>query len=396
MNRAAHGVYKSSMPKFATRCWLAVCAGLLTAIPAGHAQQQMYPVTRADTPSTAPAASAPAATASQTSETTVRAELVVSASSVSTSQPLRVRAQLFNPNANSVTISMPGLAPGATPTLTDAFIFGDAQQPALFLAFEDEKPQPVRPPTSGTTATVGVAQEAGELRLAPHGCVGVELDLRSAYAWSAYVGAHHIEWRPVGGQFGIATATIRVQGRQAAVLVTDYGKLTFALLPEKAPKNVENFSELVRQRFYDGKLIHRIISNGIIQGGSPDGTDDGMRSDRRTIPAEFHNTPVDVGTLAMARKQSDRDSASCQFFIALARLPELDGQYSVIGQARDAESLRTLQKLGELATDANGRPRRPLRIRSLSLIDDPSELPRSAAVSPSQSPATTQPATPPR
>jgi cyclophilin family peptidyl-prolyl cis-trans isomerase len=71
----------------------------------------------------------------------------------------------------------------------------------------------------------------------------------------------------------------------------------------------------------------------------------------------------------MARKPNDPNSASCQFFIALVRAEDLDEQYTVIGQAQDAESLRTLQQLAALPTDEKHRPLRPVLIRSVSLVD---------------------------
>ena len=142
-----------------------------------------------------------------------------------------------------------------------------------------------------------------------------------------------------------ASLSFRVETRKDAVLVTDYGKITFSLLYERAPRNIENFLDLMRDRFYDGKAIHRVVPHFIIQAG------------------------FEPGTLAMARKPSDPHSASCQFFISLARLPELDGKYTVIGQARGEESLRTLQILSELPTNAQGRPVRPLAIRFFTLVD---------------------------
>ena len=73
----------------------------------------------------------------------------------------------------------------------------------------------------------------------------------------------------------------------------------------------------------------------------------------------------------MAHKPSDPDSASCQFFICLARLPELDGKYTVIGQASDQESLRTLQIIEQLPTNSDDQPIRPLSIRFFTLVDVP-------------------------
>jgi peptidyl-prolyl cis-trans isomerase B (cyclophilin B) len=136
---------------------------------------------------------------------------------------------------------------------------------------------------------------------------------------------------------------------------------------------VEAFIDLVRSGFYDNKTFHRVIPGFLIQGGCPKGDGTGIRPDHKLLPAEFNNTPFRAGTLAMAHKPSDRNSASCQFFITLSRLPELDGQYTVIGQASDEESLRTLNELAAEPTDKHDRPRHPLYIRSITLVD--AELP---------------------
>ncbi len=71
----------------------------------------------------------------------------------------------------------------------------------------------------------------------------------------------------------------------------------------------------------------------------------------------------------MAHTPRDLNDASCQFFVTLGRRPELDRQYTAIGQARDAESLRTLQQLAAVPTDRHGRPQSPLRISSMNLVD---------------------------
>ena len=38
------------------------------------------------------------------------------------------------------------------------------------------------------------------------------------------------------------------------------------------PKTIENFKNLVEQKFYDGLIFHRVIEGFMIQGGDPTGT----------------------------------------------------------------------------------------------------------------------------
>lgn len=294
----------------------------------------------------------------------LRAELRLERSVYSPSEPVLLRLTLFNPSDQPIELSGTSAAGPADPVALPAgLLFGTREQPALTIAYEQESPVPVLPPEGLNTAATA------RLTLAPRTALGTAIDLRALHRPLRYAGEHRIQWRPFGDAGPSASASLRIEPRKLAILVTDYGKITFQLAYDTAPRNVENFLSLVRQRFYDGLVFHRIIPQFIIQGGSPDGTSTGVRADGVLVPAEFNDTPFVAGTLAMARKPSDPHSASCQFFISLARNPELDGQYTVIGQASDEESLRTLRQLAELPTDADGRPLRPVVIRFLTLVD---------------------------
>lgn len=293
----------------------------------------------------------------------LRAELSLGRSLFFPGQPIRVRLALVNLTPETVELPLPygGTFDGVA--LPPAVIFGNEEQPALLLTYQEEKPIWLRPQNR--------QEEVGEglLRLAPHGLIGAEVELTELHRALRYSGEYRLEWRPLGGQLGGQVASFRVEGRRNAVIVTDQGKITFQLMYEQAPQNVENFLDLVRSKFYDGKTFHRVIPGFLIQGGCPLGTGRGVRPDGKLVPPEFHDYPFDLGTLAMARKPGEAGSASCQFFICLGRHPELDGQYTVIGQARDEESLRTLAALAEVRTDVSYRPLRPLVIRFITLVD---------------------------
>lgn len=304
-------------------------------------------------------ASAPAAS--------FRPDVVAARQLFSPNRPILLRFILQNNSDASVEIPVTTAADlESAIVLPLELIFGSADSPALSIAYREEKPVRIVPPASSSAA--GTPHE-GSLRLAPGAFIGTALDLRDYFSGLRYTGMYHLEWRPAGGSGGAATLDFRVEARKEAIMVTDKGRLTFTLAYDKAPQNVENFLDLVRQGFYDGKPIHRIVPNFLFQAGCPKGDGTGVRADGRRVPAEFSDMPIQIGTLVMARKPSDPNSASCQFFVALARLPELDGQYTVIGQASDDESLRTLSTIAAEPTDAKDHPRMPLVIRSINLVD---------------------------
>src|ERR671928_1935421 len=69
--------------------------------------------------------------------------------------------------------------------------------------------------------------------------------------------------------------TIDPSRRYSATLRTSEGDLIVDLLPEEAPKTVNNFVFLAREGYYDGVPFHRIIPEFVIQGGCPVGNGTG-------------------------------------------------------------------------------------------------------------------------
>ena len=308
----------------------------------------------------------------------LRAEISVDKPLYTPGEPIRLRCTLFNPTDKPIDVPIRSTRDTADITLPPELVFGTHDQPALLVALEPESLAPIQPRLATPTD-----QAEHTLRLGPHTSIGTEIDLRKLDRRLRYTGTFHLEWQPFGTRIPAATAQFQVQSRKQAILVTDYGKITFTLMYDQAPTNVENLLDLIGRHFYDGTSFHRIVPGFLIQGGSPDGSPDGIRPDGKTVPAELHDTPIDIGTMAMALRGGDLNSASCQFFIALARLPELDGKYTVVGQASDPESLRTLQKIAELPTDDNYHPTRPVVIRFFTLIDAPPQrTPRSTNPTP--------------
>jgi len=141
------------------------------------------------------------------------------------------------------------------------------------------------------------------------------------------------------GEEPLYTASYKANGNEIAVIKTPKGVIKFKFYPEDAPNTVAAFIELAKKGYYDGIKFHRVEPGFVIQGGDPlSRTDDpmvgtggpGYRLKAEFDPATNKQRHLE-GAVAMARTR-EPDSAGSQFYIALAELPMLDGQYTVFGQ----------------------------------------------------------------
>jgi len=147
------------------------------------------------------------------------------------------------------------------------------------------------------------------------------------------------------------------QARPRVNMETSLGTIVLELFPDAARNHVSNFLDLVNKGFYNGLIFHRVIPGFVIQGGDPNG--DGSGNAGYLIEAEFNNLPHLPGTLAMARGPGP-NSASCQFYICLAQLPDLDGKYTVFGQT--VEGMDVVNKIGAVETNDKDKPIEPVMI----------------------------------
>ena len=137
---------------------------------------------------------------------------------------------------------------------------------------------------------------------------------------------------------------------------TSMGSFTLRLFNEQAPKTVSNFLRYVNEGFYRDTLIHRVISDRLIQGGS---FTVGMeqKPTHEPIANEAHlGLKNRFGTIAMARVQDDPHSATAGFFINVNyntpydhkdKTPFLWG-YAVFGEVVDG--LDTLRRIADSPT----------------------------------------------
>ena len=195
------------------------------------------------------------------------------------------------------------------------------------------------------------------------------------------------------------------------------GEITVKLSNE-TPIHRDNFVKLVKQKYFDGILFHRVIDNFMIQSGDPDSKakepqklygDGGPGYDlpAEIVPELFHKK----GVLAAAREGDDvnpkRKSSASQFFIVKGRIfddeglnaqeervnkrnkalnievpykmskerrevyktiggtPHLDTQYTVFGEV--VKGIEIVDKISSVKTDKNDRPLEDVCIISTKL-----------------------------
>lgn len=144
------------------------------------------------------------------------------------------------------------------------------------------------------------------------------------------------------------------------------GRVLIELRPDLAPKTVARFKELVRKGFYDGLTFHRVIPAFMAQGGDPKG--DGQGGSGVNLPAEFSKEKHVRGTVSMARKADDPNSADSQFFIVIREASDLDGKYTIFGRVVQGMDYIDRLKKGSKALD--GKVLNPDKIKEMRVVAD--------------------------
>jgi cyclophilin family peptidyl-prolyl cis-trans isomerase len=156
-----------------------------------------------------------------------------------------------------------------------------------------------------------------------------------------------------------------------AVVTTDLGTFRFEFAPDKAPKHVEQFIARARQGYYDGSAFHRVVANGIIQGGDP------LLKNPRTpktqwgtgglsvLANEFSDLKHERGVVSTVSIPGRPNSEGAQFFVCVSPQPPLDSKFSTFG--RVTEGIDVVEKISQVAADANGVTEKPVRILKVSI-----------------------------
>src|SRR5438105_4670211 len=136
--------------------------------------------------------------------------------------------------------------------------------------------------------------------------------------------------------------------KYTATFNTSRGEIVCDLFAKDAPKTVNNFVFLARDKFYDGTVFHRVIADFMVQGGDPTGTGRGGPGYR--FEDEFKGNPHkhQVGTLSMANAGPGTNGS--QFFITHVATPHLDGKHTVFGQVTKGQDVVDAVRQGDALT----------------------------------------------
>jgi cyclophilin family peptidyl-prolyl cis-trans isomerase len=155
-----------------------------------------------------------------------------------------------------------------------------------------------------------------------------------------------------------------------AVVTTEFGSFRFEFAPDKAPHHVEQFIIRAMQGYYDGSAFHRVVANGLIQGGDP------LLKDPKTprnlwgsgglnlLAAEPSDLKHERGVVSTVRTYKGNSDGS-QFFVCVAALPALDHEFSAFG--RVTEGMDIVDQISRVAAGENTLAEKPVRILKVTI-----------------------------
>ncbi len=199
----------------------------------------------------------------------------------------------------------------------------------------------------------------------------------------------------------------QIDPENALVIDTSKGRIIVEMVPEAAPKHIEQIKKLTRAKIYDGLVFFRVIDWFMDQTGDPKNTGEGASSEpnlkaeftfRRGPELPFTRTSAPMGaetgfvrslpvtsqaasfmTLTSDKKvaawgtycpgvagmarDDDPDSANSQFFLMRHAYPSLDKRYTAWGRVVAGLDVVLSIKAGEPVQD-------PDRMTSVRILAD--------------------------
>jgi len=133
------------------------------------------------------------------------------------------------------------------------------------------------------------------------------------------------------------------------VIITNKGDINLNLFDSDAPMTVASFLFLIKQRFYDGIVFHRVIENFMIQVGCPMGRGTGGPRDKGINSFPYQGQQISYpfadefqsgrtfdkpGILAMANAGANTNGS--QIFITHVPTTWLNNKHTIFGEVASA------------------------------------------------------------
>jgi peptidyl-prolyl cis-trans isomerase A (cyclophilin A) len=165
-----------------------------------------------------------------------------------------------------------------------------------------------------------------------------------------------------------------------ATFVTSLGNIRVRLLPDHAPKTVENFVGLATgtkawrepatgaektEPFYDGTIFHRVIPEFMIQGGDPTGTGRGGPGYRFEDEVAGGPAFTKPGYLAMANAGPNTNGS--QFFITEAPVTWLNGKHTIFGEV--IEGMEVVNAIARVPRDSGDKPKTDVVLERVEIAE---------------------------
>ncbi|MEA3286929.1 MAG: peptidylprolyl isomerase [Candidatus Marinimicrobia bacterium] len=153
---------------------------------------------------------------------------------------------------------------------------------------------------------------------------------------------------------------------------TSRGTIIIDLFETETPLHAANYKKLTEEGALEGIYFHRVIPGFVVQGGDPLTRDNDLRQDDGTggigerIPAEIGQSHL-RGALGAARDGNpEKKSNGSQFYFCLARLAQLDGNYTVFGNV--VEGMDVVDQIATLERDKGNNPLESVTILKTSMV----------------------------
>ncbi|HEY2401290.1 MAG TPA: peptidylprolyl isomerase [Steroidobacteraceae bacterium] len=167
------------------------------------------------------------------------------------------------------------------------------------------------------------------------------------------------------------------QAAQQVRVSTNMGDFVIELMPDRAPLTVANFVRYVKEGYYSGTLIHRVVANFVIQGGGHSASDLKLKPVHDPVNNESGSGLQNKrGTVGLARGESAH-SGNAQFYVNLVDNPDLDPLptrwgYAVFGKI--VQGMDVVDRIGVTPTGSSGpfksdTPLKPVIINKVELLD---------------------------